>query len=325
MIDYQVVYSSLKNQLEVFDKDRKKYFRKAWPLTLVAILIVIGSGTLLFWNSVIRDQSLSLIIIIAYVMPPLILFVVSMFFFGIRTHEFKAQFVKVIAPAIVSRLGDSFTYDYEGEIPQKDIVKTLLFDAFDEYNCQDLIRGTINGITIRIAEMNMFHTSTDHTRKGSLKAKEEREVVFGGFYFSATLAATFPCKIWLINRRELFNRQRNELFFGVTKNKIKLEGGELQGYSVYAEDEEQAKKVLQPYILKNIAQLNKKLRKEGLTIEKKSTSFYFDGNELNLAFSTHRRLMEPRLYKSVNTPKFIKKQVKLLNAMYSFVYDLNVR
>jgi hypothetical protein len=168
-------------------------------------------------------------------------------------RKFKVIFTDSVAPKIIKGLGDNFTYEHKGGISATEIAGSMLFDSLSKYEHEDLIKGNIGKTAISFNEVILSAEKKSGSSSGGSRTSVN---VFRGFFFRAYLEIKFPTNIWLVSGRNS-KRLRNSDY-----TKIKIDHPALKRYSVYTDNEDLAKKILQPGILKHIDQLNNKIRKK---------------------------------------------------------------
>lgn len=317
MLNPSEIYQSLQPKLEELDKERIRFYKKVEPSKyLFWIIFTVGGAYVLAIANFSKLHGLAgdveniPYLIISYG----VLVFVSLLFYLITQHlnlsRFKKMFIYDIAPKIIGGMGRSFNYDYEGEVPEKQIKSSLLFAPFDRYHCQDLVTGNIKGAPISFAEIKLIkrHVGNDKQKSSA--------TVFSGIYFRADLKVTFPTDIWITPKKN------SVVLDNLGKKKLKVGHDALERYQAFAEDEEMAYKVLQPAVLDRIAALNKKLKQDKIT--NSVVSYHFSGHNLELAIATKSKFMDPKLGRSIDTLAFIEIQTSLLNALKAILEDLTL-
>jgi len=130
------------------------------------------------------------------------------------------------------------------------------------------------------------------------------------------LKILFPANIWLVYGNNAATLRKSDY------SKIKIDQPALDAYKVYTDNEEIARKILQPVILQKIDFLNNKLKEEKLT--KEPAALHFNKHVVQIAIPTSKKLFEPKLSKSINSETFIAQQTLLLNVLYNLTHDLTL-
>jgi len=314
MLDSAKIYNDLQQELFELDKERIRFYSKVRPFKYLFWIPFLAGGVYFLWiiNIVYRDPEAYLVFVFGgWNFVALIAYLTVGHY---NREKFKVLFNGAIAPKIINGLGESFSYDYKGQIPVQEIKGSQLFKSFGTYSCQDLVMGVIDDVAIKFAEIKMTKTVRSSGSNGSSREQN----IFRGFFFAAALELKFPTKIWLVTAS-------NADISKTGLKKIRIDHPALKPYTVFAEDDTLAKKVLQPFILEKIRELNSKLRKEKIAIFKTSVSFYFEDQTIKMAIKTSKKFMEPRLSQTVNSQKFIEKQTRLLNTLSGLLKDLTLK
>lgn len=313
MLNASKIYNELQNELFELDKDRRWYYNKVKPFKYLFWIPFLLGATFLLSQNFIEPIELPFY---SYICSGIWMFISLIAYLAINQNnlrKFKEEFVKKIAPKIITGLGDSFSYQYDGKIPKREVRDSLLFKPFGEYSCQDLVMGVINDVPIKFAEIKMTIIRVRNNGK-----TRQQDIVFRGFFFTATLKSKFPTQIWLTTTSRA-DVSKSDM------QKVKVDHAALKKYSVYAEDGSMAKKVLQPFVLERIEALNAKLKAEKVAYRRPSVSLYFMDQMVKMAIHTSSKFMEPKLSESINSQKFIEKQTSILNALSSLVDDLTLK
>jgi len=317
MLDPFKIYKDLKDQLYELDKERIKCYNKVEPFKYAFWSVFILGGSFLIARlnvsrldgKLISEDNLAFVIM-GYGAT---VFITLIAFLGIRHHykeKFKKMFVAEIAPYIIRGLDPSFKYDYEGQIPRMEVISSLLFGPFNTYECQDLVMGVINDVPIKFAEIKL--------QKVIVKKNSKRyHHVFTGLFYRADLQVSFPTDIWMVPARHSVSAKEEG------KTRIKLTDETVRHYTIFADDKEKAKLVLQPFILEKINDLNKSLRAKKVIT--KPLSYHFGQHWIQVAIPTRGKFMEPQLSKSIDQVSFIEQQTVVLNAIAPLLQDLTLK
>ncbi|MEP5612771.1 MAG: DUF3137 domain-containing protein [Cyclobacteriaceae bacterium] len=317
MLDPIKIYKDLKDQLYELDKERIKCHNKVEPFrySFWSVFVLGGSFLIARLNlsrldgKLISEDNLAYVIIGygATVFVTLIAFLTSKHHYE---EKFKKMFVAEIAPYIIRGLDPSFKYDYEGQIPRMEIISSLLFGPFNTYECQDLVMGVIDDVPVKFAEIKL--------QKVVVKKNSKRyDHVFNGLFYRADLQVSFPTDIWMVSARHSVSAREEG------KKRIKLDHGLARDYKIFADSEEKAKLVLQPFILDKINSLNKSLKAKKIIT--KPLSYHFGEHWVQVAISTRSKFMEPRLSRTIDHVSFIEEQTAVLNSVASLIEDLTLK
>ena len=312
MLDPTKIFNELKDQLFRLDEQREEYHKKVEPFRYFFWTVFILGGAFIIIQINLNKFGFDAgdtppFVIILYV----IVSAIALILFGLvkkkRTAQFKEEFAKQIAPYLIRGLDPSIKYIYDGKIPKSTLQSSGLFDTFETYTCQDLISGTVNDVTIQFAEISLLKM----TMVGTTPAPSFQ---FNGFFYEVNLDISFPANIWIVPKKFQIEKHVR------THSKLKVDHSISKKYVFYTENEEQALSILQTAILDRLSQVNSKLT--GNKIAKSDIGFHFGGKQVQVAFQSKRKFMEPKLGRSINTLKFIEEQTILINAVQSLIEDL---
>ncbi len=315
MLEASKIYKDIQNKLQEMDEERVKFFNQVEPFRYAfwTILILGGSFLIIRLNvssfDYITDQNLDQVII-GYVITVFATLMVFLYVNRRKKSQFKKMFAADIAPYIIRGLDPSFKYDYEGQIPRMEAISSLLFPPFSTYECQDLVTGEINSVSIRFAEIILKKVVVEKDSKKHIP-------VFSGIFYEANLQAKFPTGIWLILKGKSKTAKEER------KTRVKLDHPSLKNYEIYTDSEVVAKQVLQSFILEKIHNLNSKLLAD--KIIKQPLSFHFENQQVQIAIPTRKKFMEPKLSRTIDHVSFIKEQIVLLNAISTLLEDLTLK
>lgn len=317
MLDAVKIYNNLKDQLYELDKERIKFYNKVEPFKYAfwSVLILGGSFLIARLNlsrlngKFISEENL-VFVIIGYGATVIITLIIFLSLRHRFSEKFKGMFVEKIAPYIIRGLDPSFKYDYEGKIPRMEIISSLLFAPFNTYKCQDLVMGVINDTPVKFAEIKLQKVTVK-------KESKSYRTVFSGLFYRANLELSFPTSIWMVTGRNGSSAKEEG------KTRIILEDPNAKDYTIFADDEEKARSVLQPFILDKINNVNRSLIKKKLT--KKPLSYHFEGKWLQVAIPTRQKFMEPNLSKTIDDVSFVEQQTTALNAIVALLEDLTLK
>ena len=317
MLDSALIYNELKGELDILDKERLRYYNRVKPFqyALWIVLWILGPFLLLRLNiSALKnlffpDSATTTVLIwwgVAFMVTLLVFAIVH----NVNLRKFKKLFAAEMGPKIIDGLGKDFKYNFEGKIEPQVIVESLLFTQFTDYNCQDLVTGSINNVPIKFAEIRMSKT----TQSGG---KSNSRTIFKGIFFEAELSSSFPTGIWIVGPAQYHTAANSG------KEQVDIDHPGFKRYRFYADDLEEAQKVLQPFVLDKIAAVNKKLDKD-VRITFGHVGYHFEGSKIQVAIPTRGQFLEPRLSRSMHDVSFIEEQVVLLNALSTLMKDLSL-
>ena len=313
MLDPAKIYQEIESDLEELDLERIKYHNKVRPFKITFWTLFFGGIAIIAYAEFNSQANIPSILPMAYIPTTIITMIVFIFVWQYNLRKFKVIFADRVAPKIIKGLGDSFTYEHKGGISATEIAGSMFFESFSKYQHEDLIKGTIGTTAVSFNEVVLSAEKKSGSSSGGTKSSVN---IFRGFFFLAYLAIDFPANIWLVSG---WNSKRLR---SSDYTKIKIDHPALKRYTVYTDNEDLAKKILQPAILQHIDELNKKLKKKKISL--KPVSLHFSKHIVHIAISTSNKLLEPRLSKSINTLRFIEEQTLLLNALYGLTNDLTL-
>ncbi len=311
MLNASEIYSGLSPDLATLDVERARLYKKTHPINIGFFTLLLGGGALLYWllNNAL-DATLNWYVPV-YCGTTFICFILWAFGRDYYKQKFKKLFISEIVPKIVTNLGADFTYDHEQQVSPTEVRDSLLFPDFNKFDSEDLVRGTIDGVTLKFAEIKLVKSKAKSSGSGSTHT-----TIFKGVYFNASLHVTFPTSIWLVTS-EFDDKLKDSKLA-----KVVLEDNPMRKYKYFAQDPEVAKSVLKPFILEKIDALNQRLKSEG--IAKKPLIYRFSKNRVQLAIWTKHGLFEPRLSQTINSREFIEKQTAPLNAIAGLLGELTL-
>ena len=310
MLDAHDVYHRLKDELLELDIERQSYNAKVSPFKYTFWCIFLGGGIVLFYFFNFTTIDLSPIWIIIYAGLVFVTFLVFQIVRFNNLDQFKKTFVNQIAPKVIEALGPTFSYRYQGGIPEQKIRGSMLFGEFHRYRYQDLVLGVINDIPIQFGEIKLIKR---HSSGGDKKST----TIFSGIFFTAEINLEFPTDIWMIHGHNSSTlRKRN-------KERVKGDHQMFRKYRVYSDNTALAKKILQPSILDRLDALNRNLKRNNIT--RYPVSYHFGGRHVDVCINTQHKFMEPKLSRSVNSVEFIEQQTRLLNALYGLLNELTLK
>lgn len=309
MLDAKEIYRDLHGQLHKLDQERLKRYKKVEPFKYLFWSIFIIGGAFLIYVLNQNGKEASTPIAIAFAVGTFLSLIIYIIVYFINLKKFKKQFTGLIAPKIIKSIDLSLEYDYKGKVPQEVIKGSKLFQSFNQYSCQDLVTGKLEGNEIRFAEIKLV-------RKNHGKDNNSSTTVFSGIFFESELSVTFPTDIWIVPKYQW------KSLWGDSRERFKMEHPALKPYRIYVADPVVAEQILQPYILGRIAKVNSDLKDAGIIT--KPLNYHFGSNKIQMAMSTKYRFMEPSLGKSIDSEAFIKKQTDLLNSLSHLLEDLTL-
>lgn len=193
MLNASEIYSSMSFELTNLDAERARLYRKTHPINIGFFTLLLGGGGWLYWlldNG--QDDVLDWYVPV-YCATTFICFILWAFGRDYYKQKFKKLFISEIVPKIITNLGADFTYDHKQQVSVTEVRDSLLFPSFNKFESEDLIRGTIDGVTLKFAEVKLVERTGKSEGSGS-----KYTTVFQGIYFNASLQVTFPTSIWLV-------------------------------------------------------------------------------------------------------------------------------
>lgn len=312
MLNASEIYASLSPELATLDVERKRIWRILLPVNILFFTFLIAGVAAIYWLlSNQQDNTLDWFVPtfggVAFV--SFITWSVTRFYFK---KKIKTLFIDKIVPKIVSNLGEDFTYDYDKEISSLEVRDCLLFPDFNNFKSEDLIRGTIDDVTLKFAEVKLVEEKSKSSGSGRTYT-----TIFQGIYFNASIAVTFPTSVWIVTSE--FDDKLKERNVA----QLNLDDNPIPKYKYFGEDVDMAKAILKPYILDKINELNQRLKSEG--VARKPLIYRFHRNRVQIGIWTKYGLFEPKISQSINSQKFIEKQTSVLNAITGLLKDLTLK
>lgn len=301
MLDADRIYQDLRSDLQRMEEERTKTVRKLYPykifFQLCMLVVLVETVHMVFFDG-FSDLTISI--------------TAGCFVFGVlvyvikhayESRKYKRLFQQKIAAQIIPKLGSGFTYQPDGNIPEEELKRTMLFNYFNKYHCEDLVSGSIANKNVRYVEIKLELKTT--------RSKETNyRTIFEGVFLIIELKIVFPSPFWILPKKMRF-----PVVKGTEGQLIKMDHPEFSEiYAVYGQDTVSSKKLLVAPILDSLLRLNNSLKSR--KVIDKDIYFSFIDNKIAIAFPTIRKFMEPTLREQINTKAFIEGQLVFLNGVH---------
>lgn len=221
----------------------------------------------------------------------------------------------MVVEPIIQYISPGLTYQPKNGIPQLRFKASGIFrHGIDRYNCEDLIKGTVDQTRIQFSEL--------HAECKSSNGKNQTwHTIFKGLFFIADFNKHFKGRTFVLpdSAEKLFGR------FGQKLQEIGKSHGELvkledpafeREFAVYSTDQVEARYILSPALMQRMLEFKYK------TGEK--VHFSFTGGEVNIAISSNKNRFEPKLFSTVLDIELAREFVEDLQMALAVVEDLNL-
>ncbi len=315
-------HSSLRNVLEILEKQRKETLRIFWRNRFYFLLIsagLLGVGlliNLLLYSELMPDNFESIPFIVAFVLIIMGIFVL-IHFNQKQKKKFTDQFKEQIIKPIVQFIHQDLTYYKDGMVSINDFVASNLFLQYpDNYSGDDLVKGKIGKTDIEFSEI---HAS--YTEKSSDDDKNKTVRLFDGLFFKADFHKDFKGRHYVLpdfaEKRfgsigkffQKLNRSHGKM--------IHLEDPEFEKeFAVYGNDEVEARYLLSMSMMKRILDFKMKTNK--------NIFIGFVNSCIYIAIPYNNQLFEPKLYGTLLDEEATTSYFLDMNLAISIVEELNL-
>jgi len=140
MLDPVKIYTEIRGDLEVLDKERIKFSNRVRPFKYIFWLLTFaGAGSLVYFEYFPLPFTIIEFLPFAYIATFIIFLILFIGIWQYNLEKFKVIFTDRVAPKIISGMGESFTYEYNGGPSSREISESMLFASFSKYDHQDFI------------------------------------------------------------------------------------------------------------------------------------------------------------------------------------------
>lgn len=300
--------TSLRPDLEIIDRERKKVNKRALTIisaTVTAVILeilLIPSGAEMLKGLI-----------------PIITGFAGLVTTGIVTKNYRKEFKSKIIARITGFLDEGMVYTPDAMIPVTEFLKSDIFSlSVDSYTGEDHFRGKIGKTDIEFSEVTAKHLTTTQTGKDT---KLEYTTIFSGVFIIADFNKDFSTSTLVLpdTAEKLFGKFGQTLqSMGSGKRKlVRLENPEFEKeFCVYGEDQVEARYILTPSLMERILAYKRKW--------KSRISLSFCESKVYIAISMNKNLFEARIFKPVADYSFMEENLRFLILLTEIVEDLNL-
>jgi hypothetical protein len=300
MVKREDIYPNIKEELDRAEELRESLVEKIKPFKYGLYVLIVGTVVSFI---VFPPSGFAGILIV------LVFFVLYMMKRGKENQKLKERFQQEILPKIIDSMGPEFSYDADGAFEEETLTRSKLFESFNRYHCEDLIRGSVEGRSFRYAEIDLKHKQTGSV--GRDDANRSR-TVYNGLFAEIGLSESVPSQIVVypaaVSRvMEMFRKEM------ATKRVETSNDSFNQTYRVYSDDQDAAASWLSESRLNILLQVTATFKQDGITATDVLYSFLGDSVYVAIPTKGSGGLFNPDLSHPVNTPEFLDPQLGLLN------------
>ncbi|DAB33034.1 MAG: hypothetical protein PWQ42_221 [Sulfurospirillum sp.] len=299
-------YEQIYPHIGYLEEERLKIF--SFLRTLGISLFILSIVAFLFLKEYMVDLN-SLFVLLAV---PVGIF---MLVYSYQVKTFQRSFKDEVIQKLVSFVSPKLFYSKDSSISRLEYDSSFLFpSSIDKFNGDDLIKGEIDGVSIKFSEL---HTQK---KKKSSKGQTYYVNIFKGLLFIADFNKHFKGRtIVMPDKSERLIGGFSHFFQSLSGHGelIKLDNPEFEReFVVYGSDQIEARYILSHSLMQNILEL-KKLIKEDISLS-------FSGSKIYLAVHKTSSSFEPRIYKKVDSFDEIKLYFQTISLVVEVVKILNL-
>ena len=170
--------TSLKPDLEIIDRDRKKVNKRALTIISATVAAVILEIVLIPSAAEMLKGFI-----------PMITGFAGLVSTGIVSKNYRKEYKSKIIAKITSFLDEGMVYTPEAMVPVSEFIKSDIFSlSVDSYTGEDHFRGKIGKTDIEFSEVTAKHLNTTQSNQGS---KQEYITIFSGVFVIADFNKNF--------------------------------------------------------------------------------------------------------------------------------------
>lgn len=307
------LYTKLLPRMEVLEKERialKGKLNKLKTISIgVTIILVIGIGFLT--SSLFAGLLLGVVLGIT--------------FYTILYHKmigsYRKNYKLKVFDALVSELGNNYSYAVDGKIDDEVIRESGIFHKFTKVKSEDLIQGKFDEYSFQMLETNLWYHKRKHDDRQwrDSNTGEAYSYIFKGLFFVGKIPLSFPTDIWILSKDHPKVHPVSRVQEGWEKVRVDHSKFRLE-YDVYAADKEMAAQILQPGILDTIIKA-----KESVVDPKMRLELSFQNNTVYISISTLKELFEPPMKTPVTDKEDFKSNFKYLVNTTSLLQQLTLQ
>ena len=302
---------TLRSDLGVLEKWRKKIVTKLVCIGIPSILVVAAFFIFLLWNE--SDPQQVLIVLI----PVLLINYVA---YRLLTRKYIADFKGKVVERIIRFVDENLQYRRDGCVSEAEFKTSKIFRRrIDRYRGDDLVWGRIGKTDVMFSEIHAEYKTESTDSKG--KKQTHWHTIFKGLFYMADFNKHIRGETIVLpdTAERLFGRLGKK-FQSLSKSRgqlIHLEDPEFEKYFVvYGDDQIQARYILSTSLMKRIVDFKKKTDRE--------IYLSFLGTKVNIAVSFKKNLFEPRVFKTLLDFDMVREYFEDLTLAYGIVEDLNL-
>ena len=300
LVDY--FYEQMYGDLKILEADRLAIVAKLQKTAVILILLGLIAFFVLirtfFFNSI---QALGLVGSIS--------FLVYMFIYKHQSAGYRLLFKEEVIAKIVQFVDSSLQYQANHHISEKEYTLSELFsDNFDRLSGNDLVQGSINGVSLKFSDLHV------EKQKEDKEGREHWESVFQGLFFVADFNKTFTCKTFILPDGVGALGILGEWMQGLNKSRgelVKLDNTEFEKFFVVYGDQIESRYILSPSLMERILAFKEKIGKVLL--------ISFVDSKMYLCVDYKKDLFEPILTQSLLDFAPIKEYFQLLSHILGIV------
>lgn len=310
LMDYY--YESMYPELKILEKDRLAIVARLKKAILM--LIVFAAGL-----SIFLIQGEFFVPLHATILSAMLSFLIYMFVYRHETAGYKSLFKDQIIEKIIHFIDPSLVYDKMEYIQKSEFDRSGIFPHdYDRYSGNDLVHGTIYGVSIRFSSLHVEEKRSDKN------GKEEWHSLFQGLFFVADFNKNFQGKTFVLP--DFAQRTLGifgEWMQGLNSSKgelIKLDHSEFEKlFVVYGDNQIESRYILSHALMERIVDFQHKTGKQ--------LSLSFIHSKMYLCIDYKKELFEPILSKSLLEFAHIKDYFELLALFIGIVdaFKLNTK
>jgi hypothetical protein len=294
-----------KEKLQAISKAKKWYILPVIILVFSVLSFLSGSLPLTIFCAVISFISFVLVYLLK-ISP--------------HKREFVHSFKHQVFSSFVSSLYPNSYYAPDNYLPSNIFSSSQLFGSYDSYSGEDYFEGeTESGCAFKFSELRVTDTTTDSDGDSTTTT------VFDGVFFILDVPQRVSGRVQVIPDSAESSFGMLGKFMQKTMGSL-FQGGKMvyfeehpefeKEFVVYSKDEEEARRLLSPALIKAIYDLkikwNKRLR------------LSFINNQIYIALSTGNNFFQPDIHKSLLNDNILHELYDELSLCFSVVEDLSI-
>jgi len=300
-------------------KNKQAMWLKRIILSVIIIIITYFAGIYflgeeLFTTAFFVKFGGTVFIILILIIPVMLLQKVE--------KNFYIKFKKVVIPEILIDLKSDSTYHSDMMISQDLFEKSKLFDIHQihRYRGNDLMEGKNNEINYKLSYLQVFDKEV---RKSQNKTETKISEIFNGMFYVSDFNKKFSGHTIIIPdysteiMGKVMGEMLNEFIGRMGRKLVKLEDPAFESeFSVFSTDQIEARFILTPSFIERI-----KLLKQHFPDPFKIS---FIDDSIYIAIFSKRNLLDPDIFRKLNTYESFEKYNNNFNHLLSISNDLKL-